>query len=939
LRAEQTESSNLAAIEKYREAATLWRKAAKLQQSAVALRNAGELLHLLGNSAAAKQTYEEALSLSQKVNDPLEEARIRNDLAYLYFLTGESDKAQQHCRVALKIARTFRDRTIEAQALSNLAETFYNRDLAKAEQLQHEALAIWRESGNQRGQAMALASLAYYYANLGQPAKASSSCQEALSLARAAKDAGVETLALIVTANVRRKSGEKQEALAAYQSARILAERIGDKTSQAIVNGGMGAVSLELNDYQSALEYVKKAVALFEANGEKWGAAEGRMDLGTIYHALGDEAKALDNLTAALNVFRTRPMGRMESMTLRAIGLVYNARGDTQSALKSFQQALALTNVQTDQRHAAYTLNCIGKSYEDLNQPDRAGRYYHRALELAQRSSDPHSEALSLYNLAHLERRRGNLGQATRNIKAAIDIAESVRTNVSSQDLRTTYFTTIRDSYDLYIDLLMLQHQQNPAAGLDAAAFAVSEKARARSLLEGISSLPQSLDLKETQARILNDETTLVEFALGDERSYAWVITRNNASSFVLPGRREIESAATRVYGLITDHQLVNGESIETRAQRDAAADAAMPAQIASLSKLLIDPLASRLNTKRLLIVADGALQYIPFQILLDPDSHESLISRHEIVNQPSASTLASLLSEISSRKAAMNSVAVLADPVFESNDPRITRGASNAVERPSELLAVRRALRDVGVTPDGLQIPRLFASRREADEITALAPFKTSLKAVGFDANRDRVFSPELATYRIVHIATHGIIDNERPELSGIVLSLFDQQGNSQDGFLRLHDIYNLKLPADLVVLSACSTALGKDVKGEGLVGLTRGFMHAGAAGVVASLWKVDDEATAELMKYFYTALFQKGLPPAAALRDGQLELAKQVRWQSPYYWAGFVIQGQYEQKEQFSQPATGKIQIAVIAICAGSLVLASLLFLRRRRHATANE
>jgi len=332
-------------------------------------------------------------------------------------------------------------------------------------------------------------------------------------------------------------------------------------------------------------------------------------------------------------------------------------------------------------------------------------------------------------------------------------------------------------------------------------------------------------------------------------------------------------------------------------------------------------------------------LQYIPFQILLDPDAHESLIAKHEIVNQPSASTLASLLLEIATRKAATNSVAVLADPVFESNDPRIKRDAPNTAEPPTELPEVRRALRDVGVTPDGLQIPRLFASRREADEITALAPGATSLEAVGFDANRDRVFSPELASYRIVHIATHGIIDNERPELSGIVLSLFDQQGNSQNGFLRLADIYNLKLPADLVVLSACSTALGKDVKGEGLVGLTRGFMHAGAAGVVASLWKVDDEATAELMKHFYTALFQKGLPPAAALRDAQLELAKYPRWQSPYYWAGFVIQGQYEQKEQFSHPSISKRQVSVITVCAATLALVSILALRRKRHAKHNE
>jgi LPXTG-motif cell wall-anchored protein len=165
------------------------------------------------------------------------------------------------------------------------------------------------------------------------------------------------------------------------------------------------------------------------------------------------------------------------------------------------------------------------------------------------------------------------------------------------------------------------------------------------------------------------------------------------------------------------------------------------------------------------------------------------------------------------------------------------------------------------------------------------------------------------------------------------------DQQGRSQDGFLRLQDIYSLKLPADLVVLSACSTALGKDVRGEGLIGITRGFMYAGAAGVVASLWKVDDEATAELMKHFYAALFEKGMPPAAALRDAQLELAKHSRWQSPYYWAGFVIQGQYDQKEQFGRSSIGPTETAIIAVLGGSLLLASIVLYRRRKRTRGNE
>jgi CHAT domain-containing protein len=178
---------------------------------------------------------------------------------------------------------------------------------------------------------------------------------------------------------------------------------------------------------------------------------------------------------------------------------------------------------------------------------------------------------------------------------------------------------------------------------------------------------------------------------------------------------------------------------------------------------------------------------------------------------------------------------------------------------------------------------------------VAALAPARGTLKAIDFAANRATATSPDLAGYRIVHFATHGLINNQNPELSGVVLSLVDEAGRPQDGFLRLHDIYNLKLGADLVVLSACRTALGKEIKGEGLVGLTRGFMYAGAPRVLASLWNVDDRATAELMKQLYTAVLKEGQPPSAALRAAQVEMWKNRRWQSAYYWAAFVMQGEW--------------------------------------------
>jgi CHAT domain-containing protein len=457
---------------------------------------------------------------------------------------------------------------------------------------------------------------------------------------------------------------------------------------------------------------------------------------------------------------------------------------------------------------------------------------------------------------------------------------------------------------------------------------------------------PRPLTLAETQ-QMLPDDTMLLEYALVDERSYLWSVTRTDVSTFELPGRAEIEGAARNVYESLVANQPVAGESFEQRQARVTHANGQFPTLVENLSQMVLGPVASRLGKKRLLIVADGALQYIPFQILTLPEMKDRgtggsamsaipLVADHEIVNEPSASALALLLTETTTRKPASNSVAVLADPVFESDDPRVSSNGAltNTATMTAQLKEseTRRALRDIGLTSQtGERIPRLLASGDEADAIMSAAPWWSGFKAVGFEASRSTAMSSKLEQYRIVHFATHGLLNNEHPELSGIVLSLVDHKGQPQDGFLRLHDIYNLKLPVDLVVLSACNTGLGKDVRGEGLIGLTRGFMYAGASSVVASLWKVDDEATAELMRLFYGYMLRDGLAPAAALRKAQLEMSQQKRWQSPYFWAGFIIQGQYIQKERttYLRPAT----LALLGGLAAAIVFAAFFARKRRR------
>ncbi len=324
--------------------------------------------------------------------------------------------------------------------------------------------------------------------------------------------------------------------------------------------------------------------------------------------------------------------------------------------------------------------------------------------------------------------------------------------------------------------------------------------------------------------------------------------------------------------------------------------------QAQALSRMLLGPATSQLAAKRLVIVAPGVLAYLPFASLPVAEDHLPLVATHEIVNLPSASVLSAVRHETEGRKPASKTIAVLADPVFERSDPRVGRGVARAKAAAETTLAVTaensvltQAIRNVNPSSTRAGLSRLAFSRQEADAIFAFASRQTGFKATDFNASRATAISQQLADYRILHFATHGLLNNEHPELSGLVFSLVDETGRAEDGFLRLHEVFNLKLNADLVVLSACETGLGKEIKGEGLIGLTRGFMYAGAPRVVTSLWNVDDLATAELMRLFYRGMLQESLRPAAALRAAQYELSRQKRWSSPYFWAGFVLQGDW--------------------------------------------
>jgi CHAT domain-containing protein len=353
---------------------------------------------------------------------------------------------------------------------------------------------------------------------------------------------------------------------------------------------------------------------------------------------------------------------------------------------------------------------------------------------------------------------------------------------------------------------------------------------------------------------LLDGNTIFLEFSLGNSHSYLWLVTANSLDAYELPGRPVIQAAAKKLHEAWTRNEPATGRE---------------------LSDLLLGGVAGKLANKRIVVAAEGALEYIPFAALPVPGGKAGLlIDSHEIVNVPSASAMFVLRRDAAGRKRAPNTLAIFADPVFSAQDlrmPALTRDAAAGT------------------------FDRLPGTRREAQQIAALAGTARTFQAMDFEASRTAALSPQLASYRIIHFATHGILDSRHPELSGLVFSMVDRKGAPLNGFVGTNDIYNMRLHADLVVLSACETALGAEIAGEGLVGLTRGFMYAGSPRVVASLWRVPDLATAELMRQFYEGMLNRGVAPAAALRQAALALRQQPKWASPYYWAAFTLQGEW--------------------------------------------
>jgi tetratricopeptide (TPR) repeat protein len=982
LAAEWKAESFRKALKKYEEARVIFHSLGDRSREAVTIKRAGDMHYVFGSNNDALTHYFRALELVRDV-DRVVEIQVLNAIARAYGDLGNAEQTLKYAELARQYSLETGDQKGKAEALTNVGLGFYSSsDIKQALSALAEALESWKVTDDPQGRGVTLLNMGYSYGDSGDLSKAFECYQQALTLARQAGDRRTEAQSLTALGGVNSWFGEEQQAFHYHNLAVQQFHTIGDRNGEAVAFNGLGYVFDSLGEKRKALSSYTRAMTLFKSVGNPFYEGLAMGYVANMLQALGENQKALVFYRHRLALSRAFRNKHVEAYTLKHIGTVIASRGDRQTALSYYNKALAMAREVADKRGQSVALNAIGSNYDALGKKALALKYHQEALALVREVQDRPLEVETLYQIARIQRDLGQLSMARSVVEELIRIVDAIRLKVANLKLRASYFASVHQAYELYVDILMGLHKSHPTQRFEVLAFEASEGARARTLLEtlhearvdirsgvpahllqrertlqqllrgksevktrlvgtnperaeelekdltaltselfdiqgkikesspryGALMQPVALTLGEIQSQTLDDDTVLLEYMLGEQRSYLWAVSLNGISSYELPSRREIEAVADIVRRSLTGREPRQAEMAPQYLARVAQAEKIWSDASQRLSNMLFGPASTEIAGKRLLVVSEGALQYVPFVALPVPApagrlsgdrAHASLqvgqpmLLEHELVNIPSASTLALLRHEKHGRMPASRLVAVLADPVFDRHDPRVSSSqlSQSTISESPTLKALQRVFQS---SPNG-EITRLPSTRREAESIREIALPENALMAVDFDACRTTALSSELGQYTIIHFATHAVLNTEDPTLSGILLSLVDKEGHPQDGFVGLNDIYNMKLSADMVVLSACSTALGKQVKGEGLEGLARSFMYAGVPRVIASLWKVDDVATANLMKHFYRVMLKDNKAPAASLRAAQIEMYKQPQWRSPYYWAAFVVQGEY--------------------------------------------
>jgi CHAT domain-containing protein/Tfp pilus assembly protein PilF len=924
----QTSASLTVAVAMFRESARLFEAADSPEQAAAAYLQAGEIYFTFSQYQKARGAYRQALKLGTV---PETRCRALNRVARTYATTGPLALAERSSQQALNMCELVGEQAW-AEALEVRGEALESiGDHSKSVECFERARKLFVAAKDDGGEAQTLLMLAVALFSNGKQTEGLKAAGEALRLWSAREDRYGIARVRSVLGIFAITRGQFETAQCNYKIAEPILRNIGNKDDQASVLNGLGYASREMGDWQRSLEYYRNAKAIFARVHDLLGEHESINGMGKALLGEKNYGQLLPLYTTEIRLAREAGDSALTASSLADLATVYEAEKRYAKAETLYRRALETYRAVNHLYGEGDILIRLGRLQANRGKYQEAIELLDRANSLKEKTEQIEEVAKVRYELARIYLNLNRLEDARLAIESTIEIIESQRVTISHFDSRASYFASVHRYYALYIQLLMVLHLRDPGAGFAAKAFDASESSKVRSLLDLLTTAAQNapceelmqtqlqgghlglvqvadtretdglpaptLSLKEVQAELNDDDTLLLEYALGDDKSYLWAVDQDRITSYELPDSDQIRKLVERLRETLAPPVLADGERATDYQARTHKIERAYEVNARQLSRLLLGQV--NLGTaKRILIVPDGSLQYVPFAALplLSPGlEREPLIVRYEVDILPSASVLETLRKAAAGRAPPTATIAIFADPVFDQDDPRVlTHGVHDRKSVREQPRPLGRAVDDNDASR---YVSRLPASREEANAIASIFDSQdnqTAHIALDFDASRDYVLKEGLAQYRLIHFATHGVVDPWRPEMSGLILSLVDRRGRKQDGYLRLGDIYKLKLTADLVVLSSCDSALGKDLESEGIIGLPRGFLYAGAKSVIASTWKVNDDATARLMSALYTRI-HRGENPGSALRGAQLEMAHDERWSKPYYWAAFELQGDY--------------------------------------------
>ncbi len=697
------------------------------------LNDIGITYEYLGDKTKAESVFQEALASARERNDVPQQSAFLNNLGELARFFGDNREAQKLYEQSLALNRQVGDQYEQASILANLGLVYHALgEEPKAFDAINQALEIRRQLGDRNGEARTLGDLAGLYGETGEFQKALQTNTQALALVENSDDPEAEASLWNDLGSVYRALGANDLAQHYFVKALDIRERLQDEYDESIVLNNLGVLAQTIDDIPKALDYYGKSLDLAEKLGNKLGQARLLANQAALYSKRGDQQRALKNLDRSLQI--AREIGDLDgqAFAVQTLGIVHDKLGDGQQALGEYQQALALWRQLNRIDGEEQTLYLKAKTERKRGDLNAAGRDVQEAIRLSESVRNRvGSEELRASFLAtvgdYYELQIDVLMQLHHQHPAhgydaqALQASERARAR-SLLDLLVESHADIRQGVDpqLLIRQRAIEHSLNAKAAerrklsqspegqrdadkleheiedLTAAYEGVQAQIRNASPAYAALTQPQPLSLQQIQQQVLDPNTLLLEYSLGQDRSYLWAVTRTSLKSYELPKRSDIEGQASEYNDLLV-----------TNAQNPEALQQAASA----LSATLLGPVAAELKSNRLIIVADGVLQQrVPFSIVPEPappgaqhndsDTGQPLLLRHEVFSEPSASAIAILRRQLASRKPPSKLLAVVADPVFGPPDDRLPQAATESAAptpAPSRSLVIARGIGNSG--------------------------------------------------------------------------------------------------------------------------------------------------------------------------------------------------------------------------------------------------